>query len=85
MASDEGKDKEGSFKEFLEGTLAKDSDSVPRRDLDAGASAPAAEPVRDEASGGVSLKEILLGPGPRFEGLAPKRGRLRRRPPVGLD
>ena len=82
MASGGDKDAKGRFKEFLEDTLGKDPGLAPRRDLDTDASAPAAEPVRDEAAGGVSLKEILLGPGPRCEDLVPPRGRLRRRPAV---
>jgi len=78
MASSGDKDAKGRFRQFLEGTLADDFGAVPSDDLDTNALAPAAEQQGNKASGGPSLKEILLGPGPRFEDLVPKRGRLRR-------
>jgi hypothetical protein len=85
MASEQDKDAKGRFKKVLAGTRANDVAEVAHGELNKNASAPAGEPVRDEGSGGPSLKETLLGDGPRFEELAPKRGRLRRRPPVELD
>lgn len=79
MTSGREKDARGQFKEILERTLAKDFGAAPRSELDTNAPAPAAEPACAEASGSASLKEMLLGDGPRFEALVPKRGRLRRR------
>lgn len=75
-------DAKARFSELLELTLKKGPQIVTKRGVEAAVLVPIAEWRRLQKSARPDLKELLLGPGPRFEDLVPERGTLRRRKPV---
>ena len=84
MASWQVQDAKARFSEFLDATLQKGPQVVTRRGVEAAVFVPIAEWRRSQRAARSSLKDLLLGAALRFEDLAPKRGRLRSRPPVDL-
>lgn len=86
MASWQVQDAKARFSEFLDTTLKKGPQIVTRRGIETAVMVPIEEWKRLQAAARPSLKELLLGPGPRFENLVPPRRKpLRHRPVVELE
>ncbi len=79
MATWQVQDAKARFSEMLEITLKKGPQVVTRRGVEAAVLVPIEEWHRLQKSARPSLRALLLGPGPRFENLAPDRHKLRRR------
>jgi len=73
------------FSEFLDAALKKGPQVVTRRGVEEAVLVPIEEWRRLQSESRPNLKELLLGPGPRFEGIVPKRGGWRRRSPIDLN
>jgi prevent-host-death family protein len=73
------------FSEFLDASLKEGSQVVTRRGVEAAVLVPIDEWRRLQQRSRPTLKELLLGEGPRFEALIPPRRSWRRRPPPELD
>lgn len=86
MGSWQVQDAKARFSEFLDATIKKGPQVVTRRGVETAVMVPIEEWKRLQAAARPSLKELLLGPGPRFDDLvAPRRRKLRHRPPVEFD
>ncbi len=85
MASWQVQDAKARFSELVETTVKKGPQIVTRRGVETVVVVPIEEWNRLQAAARPSLKEWLLGPGPRFENLIPPRGKLRRRPVVEFE
>jgi len=72
------------FSELLNTTMEKGPQVITRRGVEAAVLVPIEEWRQLQHASRPSLKELLLGPGPTFENLVPKRGRLKRRPRVSF-
>jgi antitoxin Phd len=72
-------DTKARFSEFLDVTIKNGPQVVNRRGVETAVLVPIQEWQRLQNSARPSLKELLIGPGPRFENLIPARRRLRRR------
>lgn len=68
------------FSEFLDAALKKGPQVVTRRGVEAAVLVPMEEWRRLQRESRPNIKELLLGEGPRFEDIAPKRGAWKRRP-----
>ena len=78
-------DAKARFSEFLDRCLSEGPQIVTKRGVEAAVLVPAREWQRMKQLARPSLKELLLGDGPRFDlDLLPRR-RLKRRPPVEFD
>jgi antitoxin Phd len=75
-------DAKARFSELLETTLQNGPQVVTRRGVEAAVLVPIEEWNRLQKAARPGLKALLLGPGPYFEDLVPKRGALRRRKPM---
>ncbi len=75
-------DAKSRFSEFLNATIQKGPQIVTRRGVEKAVLVPIEEWHRLQQASRPGLRALLLGPGPRFENRVPKRGRLKRRPPV---
>jgi antitoxin Phd len=75
-------DAKARFSELLDATITDDPQVVTRRGVETAVPVPIQEWRRLQNSARPSLKELLMGPGPRFENLIPSRRRLRRRATV---
>jgi len=75
-------DAKARFSEFLDTTLKQGPQVVTRRGVEAAVLVSVEEWRRLQQETRPGLKELLLGPGPRFENIVPPRGKLRRRGPV---
>lgn len=84
MASWQVQDAKARFSELLEATIKKGPQVVTRRGIETAVLVPIEEWRRLRRSARPGLKDLLLGPGPRFENLVPERRHTRRRPPVDL-
>jgi len=73
------------FSELLNAVLRRGPQVVTRRGVALAVIVPIQEWQRLQEASRPSLKTWLLGPGPRFENIAPERGRRRRRPPVVFE
>lgn len=85
MASWQVQDAKARFSEFLNATIKKGPQIVTRRGVETAVLVPIEEWNRLRAAARPGLKDLLLGPGPRFENLVPQRGKLRRRPVVEFE
>jgi antitoxin Phd len=86
MATWQVQDAKARFSEFLDATIKKGPQIVTRRGVETAVLVPIEEWNRLQKSARPSLKELLLGPGPRFDNLVPRRRRkLRRRPVVEFE
>jgi len=75
-------DAKARFSELLDITLKKGPQVVTRRGVEAAVLVPIDEWRRLKQASRPSLKQILLGDGPRFDNIVPPRRRFRmRRPP----
>ena len=70
------------FSEFLKATVKKGPQVVTRRGVETAVLVPIEQWRRLQQASRPGLKELLLGPGPRFENLIPERRGLKRRKPV---
>jgi len=75
-------DAKARFSELVKDTLKHGPQTVTRRGVETVVVVPVEEWRRLRNAARPSLKELLLGPGPRFENLVPPRRAFRRRPPV---
>jgi antitoxin Phd len=75
-------DAKARFSELLNVTLKNGPQVVTRRGVAAAVLVPIDQWRRLQESSRPSLKDLLLGPGPRSEDLVPARRSLRRRTPV---
>lgn len=75
-------DAKARFSELLNVTLKNGPQVVTRRGVAAAVLVPIDQWRRLQESSRPSLKDLLLGPGPRSEDLVPARRRLHRRAPV---
>ena len=82
MGSWQLQDAKSRFSEFLDAALTKGPQVVTRRGVEAAVLVPIDEWRRLKQSSRPSIKDLLLGPGPRFDIILPKRGRWKRRPPI---
>ncbi|MFY9676604.1 MAG: type II toxin-antitoxin system Phd/YefM family antitoxin [Terriglobales bacterium] len=85
MASWQLQDAKARFSELVDATIKKGPQVVTRRGIETVVVVPIEEWNRLKAAARPGLKELLLGPGPRFEIPVPARGRLRRRPIVEFE
>jgi antitoxin Phd len=77
-------DAKARFSEFLDAALKKGPQVVTRRGVEAAVLVPIEEWRRLQHRSRPNIKEILLGPEPRFDNFVlPTRGRWKRRPPIG--
>lgn len=72
-------DAKARFSELLDATIARGPQIVTRRGVEAAVVLPIAQWRSMELRARPSLKEVLLGPGPRTEHLVPPRKKYRRR------
>ena len=82
MASWQVQDAKARFSELLDATIKNGPQVVTRRGIEAAVLVPIEEWRRLQDCARPSLKELLVGPGPRFENLIPARRSFRRRPVV---
>jgi antitoxin Phd len=73
------------FSQFLDAALKEGPQVVTRRGVEAAVLVPISEWRRIQQSRKPNIKEILLGPGPRFDIVLPKRSRWKRRPPIDFS
>jgi antitoxin Phd len=73
-------DAKARFSEFLDAALKKGPQIVTRRGVEAAVLVPMEEWRRLQRESRPNIKELLLGEGPRFEDIAPKRGAWKGRP-----
>jgi prevent-host-death family protein len=85
MASWQVQEAKARFSELLDAALKKGPQIVTRRGEEAAVVVPIEEWRRLQKAARPGLKAVLLGPGPRYDDLIPKRPRLRRREPVGFE
>jgi antitoxin Phd len=78
-------DAKARFSEFLDASLREGPQIVTRRGVEAAVLVPIEQWRRLQRSSKLTLKELLLGDGPRFEALVPPRRAWRRRPPPELE
>jgi prevent-host-death family protein len=75
-------DAKARFSELLDTALREGPQIVTRRGIEAAVLVPIDDWRRLRKLAAPNIKELLLGPGPRFEGLVKRRQQVRRRPPV---
>ena len=73
------------FSELIDDTLEKGPQIVTRRGIDSAVVVSVKEWRRLSEASRPTLKEVLLGPGPRFTIPLPSRGKGKSRPPVVFD
>ncbi len=85
MASWQLQDAKARFSEFLNAALKHGPQVVTRRGVAAAVLIPIDEWHRLQRHRHPDIKQLLLGPGPRFEMIVPARGRWKRRPPTDFS
>jgi len=73
------------FTEFLEAALKKGPQVVTRRGVEEAVLVPIEEWRRLQSLRQPNIKEWLLGEGPRFEDIVPKRGGWKSRPAIDFS
>lgn len=73
------------FSELIDDAVERGPQIVTRRGVDTAVVVSIEEWRRTQSSERPSLKDVLLGPGPRFDIPIPKRGRGRWRKPLVFD
>jgi prevent-host-death family protein len=73
------------FSEFLDAALKEGPQVVTRRGVEAAVLVPMEEWRRLQRESRPNVKELLLGDGPRFEGIVPKRGGWKSRQPTDFS
>jgi len=79
MSSWQVQDAKARFSELLDAAIKNGPQIVTRRGIQTAVLVPIQEWRRLQDSSRPGLKQLLVGPGPRFENLIPKRRSLRRR------
>ena len=74
-------DAKARFSEFLNAAIKKGPQVVTRRGVETAVLVPIDEWNRLQRAARPTLKELLLGPGPRFDNLVPERRKFRQRQP----
>jgi prevent-host-death family protein len=82
MASWQVQDAKARFSELLDAAIRNGPQVVTRRGIETAVLVPIQEWRRMQHSARPTLKDLLIGPGPRFENLIPERRRFRRRPAI---
>jgi antitoxin Phd len=82
MSSWQLQEAKARFSEFLNAALTQGPQVVTRRGVEAAVLVPIEEWRRMQNVRRPNIKELLLGPGPRFDLVLPKRRKWRRRPPI---
>jgi prevent-host-death family protein len=82
MASWQVQDAKARFSELLDAAIETGPQIVTRRGVEAAVLVPIQEWRRLQTAARPSLKDLLLAPYPRVEGLVPERRKRRRRAPV---
>jgi prevent-host-death family protein len=77
-------DAKARFSEFLDAALKKGPQVVTCRGVEAAVLVPIQEWRRLQSESRPDIKELLLGPGPRFADKVPKRGAWKRRAPISF-
>jgi prevent-host-death family protein len=73
------------FSAFLDAALKEGPQIVTRRGVEAAVLVPIEQWRRMQQASRPNIKEWLLGPGPRFDLILPKRTRWKRRPPIDFS
>ena len=81
MGSWQLQDAKSRFSEFLNAALEEGPQVVTRRGIETAVLVPIEEWRRLQGRR-PNIKELLLGPGPRFDLVIPKRRKWKRRPPI---
>lgn len=82
MSSWQLQEAKARFSEFLDAALTEGPQVVTRRGVETAVLVPIEEWRRMQRTRRPNVKELLLGPGPRFDLTLPKRVRWKRRPPT---
>ncbi len=82
MSAWQVQDAKARFSELLDSALKKGPQVVTKRGVEAAVLVPIEEWRRLQRVARPDIKELLLGPGPRFENLVPERPVHKRRGPV---
>ena len=85
MGSWQLQDAKARFSEFLDAALEHGPQVVTRRGVEAAVLVPIEEWRRLQHTNRPSIKELLLGPAPRFDNIVPKRKKWKRRPPIDFS
>ena len=85
MSSWQLQEAKARFSEFLDAALKKGPQVVTRRGVEAAVLVPIEEWRRLQRESRPDIKELLLGPGPRFDDIVPKRGRWKSRPAIDFS
>jgi antitoxin Phd len=85
MKTWQAEDATSHFSELLDACLKNGPQAVTRRGVEAAVLVPIEEWRRLQRQSQPTLKELLLGEGPRFETPVPPRRTWRRRPSLKLD
>lgn len=85
MSSWQLQEAKARFSEFLDAALKKGPQVVTRRGVEAAVLVPIGEWRRLQRASRPDIKELLLGPGPRFEDIVPQRGGWKLRPAVDFS
>jgi antitoxin Phd len=78
-------DAKARFSELLEASRTQGPQIVTKRGVEAAVLVPIEEWRRLQEQARPYVKDVLLGPGPRFDLKMPKRGRLRWRKPQAFE
>ncbi|MGA8763737.1 MAG: type II toxin-antitoxin system Phd/YefM family antitoxin, partial [Candidatus Sulfotelmatobacter sp.] len=78
-------DAKARFSEFLDAALKNGPQIVTRRGVEAAVLVPIHEWRRMQQAGRPTIKELLLGRGPRFDDIVPRRKKWKRRPPIDFQ
>jgi prevent-host-death family protein len=73
------------FSEFLDAALRNGPQVVTRRGVEEAVLVPIDEWRRLQRERRPNIKELLLGEGPRFDDIVPKRGGWKSRPPIAFS
>ncbi len=85
MASWQVQDAKARFSELLDMAIKKGPQVVTRRGVKTAVLVPIEEWERLQKAARLGLKEWLLAPEPRFDGLIPERRKWRRRPVLEFE
>lgn len=85
MGSWQLQDAKSRFSEFLNAALEEGPQVVTRRGVETAVLVPIEEWRRLQQSSRPTLKELLLGDGPRFDLEIPKRTKWKLRPPIDFS
>jgi antitoxin Phd len=85
MATWQLQDAKARFSKFLDAALEKGPQVVTRRGVETAVLVPIEEWRRLQEGRRPNIKELLLGDGPRFDLVLPKRGKWKLRPPVDFS